>query len=236
MGGILHFGGTFNPVHIGHLRLAIEAREACGFDRVVFLPCNQPFHKTGGLASFATRVELLRAAVKDSDGLSVDDLEGRLPVPSFTIRTFEALAEREPRAERHFMLGHEEFVRLHRWHRGRDLVALTHVVVAARLGFDAAAFCDLVAEAWPGSVSLDPERGEIVRHEILPGRHVRVISPPRIDLSASLVRDRWLAGRNVDHLVPAAVLRLMREAQQEIDAAWRGAAQALKPLDLEGEA
>lgn len=236
MAGTLHFGGTFNPVHIGHLRLAIEAREACGFDRVVFLPCNRPFHKTGGLASFATRVEMLRAAVKESDGLFVDDIEGRLPVPSFTIHTFEALTGAEPQAERHFMLGHEEFTRLHRWHRGGDLVALTHVVVAARLGFDAAAFSGLVAEAWPGSVPLDPEAGEIARHELLPGRHVRVIAPPRIDLSASLVRERWLAGRAIDHLVPAPVLGLMREARPEIDAAWRGEAQALKPLKPEGEA
>lgn len=235
MRSVLYFGGTFNPVHIGHLRLAIEAREICGFDQVAFLPCNQPPHKSGGLASFARRVELLRAAVGSSDGLYVDDIEGRLPVPSYTIHTLEALVEAHPRTEHHFMLGHDEFARLHHWRRGRDVAALTNIVVAARAGFDPSAFGDQIACDWPAARPLQAEGAELARYMIMPGRYVRVIAVPRIEVSASLVRERWLAGRSIEHLVPQTVLSRMQDARGEIDAAWRHSRQTLRPLAPEGD-
>lgn len=221
MARILTIGGTFNPVHTGHLRLAIEAIEGMGFDRIEWIPCFSPRHKSDcGLLPFALRLALLRAA---TDGLAdsvVDDIESRLPSPSYTVQTLEALAARAPLDERHFLLGQGEFARLHKWHRGREVAALAHVVVAARSGGDGSDFHQSVAEAWPDSRPVDPPAGSPAAYELVPGRWAALLPLPQLDISASLVRQRWLAGRNLDLLLPAPVLGLLEEQRNLVMNVW----------------
>lgn len=219
----LIIGGTFNPVHVGHLRLATEAREALGFELIDWLPCYAPRHKEkAGLLPFPLRLELLRAAVGAAADTRINDIESRLPVPSFTCRTLEAMAAEEPDIERHFILGHDEFLRLHAWHRGREVIGLTHIVVAVRRDLDLGGFFDAVATAWPGCRPRPAPQGALAACELAPGRRAVLIAPPRLEISSSLVRERWLAGRNIDHLAPPAVIGLLAARRAEVAAAWTG--------------
>ncbi|MDR2727132.1 MAG: nicotinate-nicotinamide nucleotide adenylyltransferase, partial [Deltaproteobacteria bacterium] len=129
--GIL--GGTFNPVHVGHLRLAIEAAERLNLDRVVLMPAHTPPHKDrADLLPFALRVELLQAAVEHSPILSVTELEAELPPPSYTWNSLAAWKSRRPDDLGVFILGAEDFANLNTWHRGLELPTLMDLAVMAR--------------------------------------------------------------------------------------------------------
>lgn len=218
---ILTIGGTFNPVHVGHVRLAIEATEVLSFDCVEWIPCFAPRHKSGaGVLPFAWRADLLRIAVGELPGHTVDDIESTLSTPSFTYHTLAALAQRKPGAERYFLLGQNEFGRLYKWYRGRELASLTHFVVALRSSEDSIAFQRTMEEAWPESRPIAEPDAERPIYLFPSGRTVRTLLIPRLEISASLVRERWLAGRDLRLLVPARVLRELEARRDEVTALW----------------
>jgi nicotinate-nucleotide adenylyltransferase len=217
----LIFGGTFNPVHVGHLRAAIEVSETLGVDRVEWTPSFAPLHKSGdALLPFALRVALLRAATRGHAGFDVNEIEKNLPAPSVTIQTLEAMTWSEPDVERHFLLGDREFLRLHTWRRGRDVVALSHLAVVCRSEVAPPAFASAVAEAWPQCRRVDPPAGALMAFELVPGRRAVLLPVPRFDVSSSLVRRRWLEGRSLAHLVPAAAIDLLELHRAEVKATW----------------
>lgn len=223
MSRTLIFGGTFNPVHVGHLRAAIEVAEALGFGRVDWIPSFAPLHKSEpSLLRFDLRVALLRAALADQAGFRVDEIERDLPAPSFTFQTLEAMAQREPADDRYFLLGDREFLRLPKWRSGRSVVNLTHIAIACRTEFDPSVFASSVAEAWPESRRIEPPGGASMAFELVPGRRAVVVPLPRIDISSSLVRRCWLEGRSLAHLVPMRAIALLEHHRAEVEAAWRG--------------
>jgi nicotinate-nucleotide adenylyltransferase len=221
MSRTLIFGGTFNPVHVGHLRAAVEVAETLGFTRVGWTPSYAPLHKTGdALLRFDLRVELLRAALREHARFEVNEIEKDLPVPSVTVQTLEAMARREPAVERHFLLGDREFLRLHKWHRGHDVVKLAHIVIACRTEFDLEAFARAVAEAWPSCRHIDSPEGALMAFELTPGRRAILLPLPRIDISSSLVRQRWLEGRSLAYLLPDGVIDRLERHRPEVTAVW----------------
>lgn len=224
MSRTLIFGGTFNPVHVGHLRTVIEVAETLGFSRVDWTPSYAPLHKSNeALLRFDLRVELLRAAVRGHDSFHVNEIEKGLPVPSITIQTLEAMARNEPDVERHFLLGDREFLRLHKWRRGLDVVALSNVVIACRTEFQAEAFASAVADAWPECRRIDTPAGGLMAFELVPGRRAVLLRLPRLDVSSSLVRRRWLEGRSLAHLLPAGEITLLNAHRLEVRAVWGAA-------------
>ena len=120
MGAMGILGGTFNPVHNGHVRHAIEVAEALGLERVLLMPCATPPHKeSAGLLPFDIRVELLRAAVRDIPFLGVETLEGELEGPSYTWRTLREWGRRHAgEALPSFMMGAEAFAAPDTWKHG----------------------------------------------------------------------------------------------------------------------
>ena len=162
-------GGTFNPVHTGHVRLAVEVLETLGLDRVELVPAGAPPHKSGaGLLPFALRAELCRAAAEGVPGLEVNPLEGDRPGPSYTIETLRQLAASRPGDEFFFILGMGEFLVLHEWREGLRLPEYAHLVAASRAGADPDA-ADTRLEAqerarryagrhWPGIKPAPPEQ------------------------------------------------------------------------------
>ena len=132
------FGGTFDPVHHGHLILAREARERLGLDRVVFIPAAQsPFKPGIGSAPAALRLEMLNAAIEGEAGLEIDDSELTRGGTSYTIDTVLAAQSRWPGADLHWCIGGDHVRQLAAWHRYAELRELVRFIVFARAGGDA---------------------------------------------------------------------------------------------------
>lgn len=192
-------GGTFDPVHIGHLRLAIEVRDALDLQEVRMIPSARPPHRSQPLASPAQRLAMLQAAVEGDAGLRVDDRELRRPGLSYTVDTLRSLhAALGEGCRLVLVLGSDAFRQLHTWHQWEAIPALAHLAVIVRPGF---ADHDLVTGLPQQLASLlDPENGA-------PGA-TRVEIPP-LQVSATRVRNLLASGRSVRHLVPDAVLELV---------------------------
>ena len=132
------FGGTFDPPHIGHLAVAVEVRHALALDRVLMVVANDPWQKRGArvLTPAADRLEMVRAAVEDLDGIEADDREIRRGGPSYTVDTVEELLGEQPQAEVFVVVGADAAAGLRTWERADELAALVTVVVVRRPGFD----------------------------------------------------------------------------------------------------
>lgn len=204
VGAVGIFGGSFNPIHNGHLRMAIETREALNLSRVDFTPAHVPPHKSElGLLPFALRLELTREAVAGVEGLGVSSIEAEVDGPSYSFETMARLRAAAPAARFAFIMGSTDFLTLPEWHRGLELPLTTDIVVADRIGLDLPAVDRFLGAHWTWS-----EEGARVRR-ISGGQRVVFLPIPRLDISASLVREKFLQGRDVSALVPEAVRRRM---------------------------
>ncbi len=223
MAGTGILGGTFNPVHNGHVRHAVEVAEALGLDRVVLMPCGTPPHKeSAGLLPFSLRVELLRAAVRGIPFLGVETLEGELEGPSYTWRTLAAWGKRHPGEDLpYFMMGAESFAALDTWKRGRELPKFAHLVMVPRNGDDASVFHESIRSFWPGSLPpvVDVPLGrETVKLD--GGGECTFLPVPRLDISSTFIRARWRAGRSLAGLLPEAELAVLAAHADEVSACW----------------
>ncbi len=197
--GIL--GGTFDPIHYGHLLIAEQVREALRLDRVLFVPAAVPPHKLDDLISpAADRAAMVELAIADNPAFYLCEIELRRAGPSFTVDTLAELAAEAVRQrvdrEFHFILSFEALAQFESWHEPARLFELARLVVVARPGAPAPALGRLASLLPGGAASL--ERVEWV--DTLPVAH-----------SASDVRARVGAGRSIRYLVPPAVEAYIRE-------------------------
>ena len=132
------FGGTFNPMHYGHLRSAEEVCEVLGLTRLWFIPAGHPPHKTTrGITPFEMRLEMSRLAVGDHPVMSVSDLEGRRPGRSYSIETLRQIRQEVgPAWELYFILGLDAILEIATWKDYKDLFTLSDFVVLDRPGYD----------------------------------------------------------------------------------------------------
>lgn len=226
MGGTGILGGTFNPVHNGHIRHAVEVGEALGLDRVLLMPCASPPHKESlGLLPFTLRVELLRAAVKGVPLLGVETLEGELEGPSYTWRSLHEWVRRnEGEGLPYFMMGAESFAALDTWFRGLELPRTAHLVMVPRGGDDGSVFHESIRSFWPGSLPARcdmPLGRETV--ELAGGGRCTFLPVPRLDISSTFIRARWRSGRSLAGLVPAEELDVLFARAEEVSACWAAA-------------
>ena len=203
MAGIGILGGTFDPVHCGHLRLALEIRGSLSLDSVRLLPAPNPRLRDTPHADISRRLELLSAAVEDEPGLDVDTRELDRDGPTYTVETLASLRREFPDEVLVFILGMDSFQRLDSWHRWRELTELAHLAVAHRPGGALPAtgpVAELLARCrWddPGTF-LDEPAGRII-----------VCEPPLLDISATRVRALVSQGRSIRFLVPDKVIELI---------------------------
>ena len=213
------FGGTFNPVHIGHVRAAIEVAEALGLAGVEFAPAARPPHKSGDpLLDFALRLELCRAAVAGIPGFSVNPLENERPGPSYTCDLLADLARTRPGEQFCFIMGMGDLLCLAAWKNGLDLGRLAHLAVHARQGQELAAFgrfLDHNAKAMGAAPTADPAVWSLPD-----GRFMQYVPVARLDVSASDIRRRWQEGKRIDGLVSPFVLAKLLTHADALPAGW----------------
>jgi len=212
--GIL--GGSFNPIHAGHIRMAVESREAAGLERVLLMPAGEPPHKPSvGMLPFAHRLRLVELAVHGIEGLSACGLEGSRSGPSYTVDTLSALREKTPEDELHFILGSESFLALPAWRRGLEIPHLACLAVVLRQGADAGALAAFAEANWPGTERLGPDRLRFAS-----GTSLLMVPMPVLEVSSTDVRKRWRERRCLNMLVPAPAEEIMERGGPAYEQAW----------------
>jgi nicotinate-nucleotide adenylyltransferase len=206
------FGGTFDPVHFGHLRPALEILEALALRQMRLVPSSQPPHRPEPIANGKQRETLLLAAIgKDTPGLVVDNRELKRPGPSYMVDTLVSLRQdgRSPLGEEPIclVLGMDAFLQLHTWHRWEEILQLAHVVVMHRPGWVAEEQvmpAELVA-LWRDSRIADAQQ---LREQ--PVGKILPIVVSQLDISSTRIRELVAAGKSPRFLLPDAVWNLIR--------------------------
>ena len=202
------FGGTFNPVHYGHLRLAEEVRDACGLDTVIFMPTFLTPHKQNEPQTPArVRLELVRRAISDNPGFSVSGLEIEREGRSFTIDTVRELLK-EPDTRVSLIMGSDSFNDIAQWHEYEELIRLSSFIVVPRPGYpvrkpEEVLKVELASKFWYDSLS-----GAYVNSS---GNSITYLATTPIDISSSDIRERVGAGRSVRYLLPDSVIEFIQE-------------------------
>ena len=201
------FGGSFNPIHYGHLLLADQVVEILDLDRLLFVPAASPPHKPlGDLAPAEDRIAMVRLAIAGHPRFAVSDLELRRTGPSYTVDTVEELARGGD--ELYFMMGSETFLDLLTWHAPQRLAALAHLVVVPRAGsaFDPESAATRKILAILGACAIARVEGGVI-----PARGPFLVHAVSLPLSASDIRGRLLEGRSVAYRLPPEVIAYIAE-------------------------
>jgi nicotinate-nucleotide adenylyltransferase len=225
------YGGTFNPIHLGHLRAAEEIVEALSLQRMIFIPSARPPHKREDgerIAPAALRLEWTRAAVQDNPRFEVDPIEVERPGPSFLVDTLRALRERHGDQRLGFCVGQDAFSEMGSWRSPETLFELADIVVTTRPPANQGRLEDWL----PACVCEDFEveaDGQRARHRRADTR-IRLLPITALDISASEIRARLRAGRSIRYLVPEPV-----RAAVEGSGCYTGESAADPERDRDGE-
>ena len=202
-------GGTFNPIHIAHLRIAEEVREVCALERVLFIPAAAPPHKEpAGGVSFEHRCAMTRLAVEGNPAFSVSDLEGRRDGKSYSVDTLAQLRGDYPQGEFFFILGMDSFLELETWKEYPRLFELAHLVVAGRPGFHCRTDSPELLPIAVRSQFCYDETPRKLRH--LSGNTLVFLQETMLDIASTQIRDLLSRQRSIRYLVPDAVTAYIR--------------------------
>jgi nicotinate-nucleotide adenylyltransferase len=187
-------GGTFDPIHLGHLKVAEEVSASLTLDEIIFMPAGQPWLKADNLISPAEhRLEMIRLALAGRDNFKLSTMEIERPGPTYTVDTMAELGRQLGSDELFFILGWDNLTQLPQWHEPSRLIELCRLVAVPRVDFPP-----------PDLASLDGA---------IPGLSERVIllNAPRIDVNASEIRRMVGEGLSIRNLVPEVVERYIKE-------------------------
>lgn len=199
------FGGTFDPVHYGHLRTAYEVLTALNLQKVLFLPCGEPPHRAAPVASPGQRRDLVAAAIADEPRFALDERELDRDGPSYSVDTMQSLREQMGATPLVLILGMDAFLGLLGWHRWQVLLELGHIVVAHRPGWKVPATGPLG--------DLVRERGTRVPedlHSETTGR-IYVLPVTQLEIASTDIREMIKDGRDPRYLMPAGVRQVISE-------------------------
>lgn len=237
---LLLLGGSFNPPHIGHLRVALDGREALLPEKTLLIPAASPPHKPDAhLLPFAMRVDMLKKSIAPLPGeweIEVCEVENERQGPSYTIDTLEILGSRHPGKRLIFIMGAEDYSQLATWRRWEELPRHADLAVIPRKHHEVESFRRSTLALWPEAAQLPssplPEKQSRDAppplcpfpgpgYALPQGGRCLYLPLPRIEVSSSLIRERFLAGLSLDFLVPAAVQAMLGKNEASIRSLWR---------------
>ena len=193
------FGGTFDPIHYGHLRSAFEMLQALDFEEVRFVPCGDPPHRGLTYATAAQRFRLVEVAIAGQEGFIADDRELQRDGPSYTVDTLATLRAEFPDRSLGLIVGMDAFLGLPDWYRWDEILTTAHIVVAHRPGWkapDIGVLGELISECGTHRVS--------DLHAATHGRiHIHAVT--QLEIASTEIRDLIAAGRDPRFLMPDAV-------------------------------
>jgi nicotinate-nucleotide adenylyltransferase len=181
------YGGTFDPIHLGHLILAEACREACGLDRVWFVVAGAPPHKPGDRTSVADRLEMARIAVAGNQAFEVSEIEAKRPGPHYSVETLESIARDRPGDDLFFLIGADSLVDLPTWRQPGRIGELATLIGANRPGVPA-----------PDRAALEQALGP-------DARPILDVTIPPIGIASNDLRRRVSTGRSIRYQVPRGV-------------------------------
>ena len=182
------FGGTFDPVHFGHLRMAEECREKLQLDEIWFIPAAQPPHKDWQPSSLEKRCRWLEKALGNTPGCRILDIEKERDGKSYTYHTLIELHKREPGCEFYFLTGADSLEKLHTWYRWQDILDLCYFVSTSRPGYNG-------------------ELPDMLREESEKRQYGIICLPiDALDVSSTEVREQVALRKDVRHLIPAEII------------------------------
>ncbi len=197
------YGGTFDPVHFGHLRTALEVKEALGLEQVRFIPCRLPPHRTPPFFSPEQRLNFLQTAIADEPGFAVDTRELDRPGPSYMVDTLASLRQELGDSPLCLIVGLDAFLGLPGWHRWESLFELAHIVVMDRPGYQ---------PDWPPLLKRQVthrqarQPGEL---QNTPAGRIWFQPVTQLQISGTLIRRCLEQGKSLRYLLPDRVLALI---------------------------
>jgi len=218
------FGGTFNPIHYGHLRAAEEVREKLAIDKILFIPSGNPPLKIKDIAPARHRVAMAKIAVRNDRLFELSDIESRLPGKSYTVKTVEALQKENPQVEFSLILGIDAFLDIPNWWHPEVLIALTNFVIISRPGLR---FEDLKASPYmkinrQTLLKFDRKETEQYSATLKSGKKAVLVNITPIGISSTEIRNLVREGKSLKYLLPAEVqsyiitYKLYRSARLDI--------------------
>ena len=200
------FGGTYDPIHYGHLRTAFEMLQSLRFGEVAFMPCGDPPHRAKPAANAELRLAMVRVATESQSGFTVDDREIRREGPSYSVDTLAALRGEFPSRSISLIIGMDAFLSLNKWHKWHEILQLAHIVVAHRPGWRA-------PDMGPVGDMLAASRTHKIEdlHSALSG-HIYVHDVTQLEISSTEIRSLVAAGRDPRFLMPDEVRNIIEES------------------------
>lgn len=204
------FGGTFNPVHWGHIRTALEIKKALAMDSMLLVPCGIPPHREQPDISASIRLAMLQAAVAEYHQLHIDERELRRPGPSYSVDTLQSLREENGDTPIGLCVGVDAFIHLDSWHEWQRLLELAHIIVVHRPGWPLESLSEQLSDGLRAVV------GDRVTRDVnmLRQRSGGLILPQKvteIDISSSDIRRRVAQGESIAGCVPPAVAEIIQQ-------------------------
>lgn len=193
-------GGTFDPIHFGHLIVARSVREQLTLDQVIFIPSAKPPHKhRAPISGVAHRLEMVKLAIDAEEGFACDDCETKRAGPSYTFDTVMDFRKRlGERAAIHWIIGPDALAELETWYRVKELVEACRIITVSRPGWD---------KPQP------PRSPRLLGSAQITKLEAGILQTPRVDISATDIRRRVAAGKSIRYLVPDPVEQYVVDRQ-----------------------
>ncbi|HEX4299965.1 MAG TPA: nicotinate-nucleotide adenylyltransferase [Gammaproteobacteria bacterium] len=200
------FGGSFDPIHFGHLRPALEILDALSLDSMHFIPSGQPPHRGAPAASAGTRLAMLKAAVAGEPRFQVDEREIKRATPSYTFDTLKALRQEHGHDRLVLVLGLDAFLGFTGWHRWKEILDLAHLVVTHRPGWSLQTSGELAMLLQERQVDDAPAMMQHAAGKLM------LQTVTQLEISSSQIRETAARGGDLRFLVPDPVRALIQDS------------------------